>query len=271
MRRYIFVLAITLLPIFLLTPLACAGNKAANKETLQSGELLLTATEGPGNGEYVLRFTKGENLIFKGECAFKVRGPKILTDTPRPSCRSLLAYCYSGGAHCCMTLLIATDCGETTSLNAVDLAHGDLEASLVNLSGTSRQIKVLDWQFAYYGPDGADVQLSFADSPGMTRLLVYDNGRWRADRLGEFGSFYSGLLRESMRSFKALRRKPDPERVAGKAIKTAYYSLMSGKSPEETAAILNRLLLDAWKPESERILKDIVAAVAAFDPVEVIR
>lgn len=269
-QKLIFILAVTILPMFLTVCSAPAETDARTRQ-IRFGDLQLTTVEGPGNGDYSLKFTKNEVLIFKGECAFKVHKPRIVPDLPRKDCRSLLAYCFSGGAHCCMTLLIATECGTTTSLALVDLAHSAGEVKLADTGQPSKQIKVVDWQFAYYTPEGSDVQLSFADSPSMTRVLVFENGRWRIDRLGEFNHYYAGLLRQSLRSFKTAMKRPDPEAVAGNAIKTTYYGIMSGQSPEEASAVLHRLLPDAWKPQTNKIFQDILAAIAAFDPVEVIR
>jgi len=47
------------------------------------------------------------------------------------------------------------------------------EVNFIDADGTSRKVlKVYDWQFAYYAPEDSQIQLSFANSPAMTRLLV---------------------------------------------------------------------------------------------------
>ena len=98
------------------------------------------------------------------------------------------------------------------SLDMVDLAHTNGKVKFTDADGAQgKVIKVHDWQFAYYGPEDSQIQLSFADSPAMTRLLVFDNGHWRPDRIGEFSRFYSRLLRETMHKARVNARKGDPE------------------------------------------------------------
>ena len=134
-----------------------------------------------------------------------------------------------------------------------------------------KMIKVHDWQFAYYESEDSQIQLSFADSPAMIRLLVFDNGHWRPDRIGEFSQFYSRLLRQTMNEARVSGRKGDTELTASLAIKAAYYSLMSGKPVEKAAEVLSRLFPVKWRPESGKIIQDIHHAASEFNPVEVIR
>lgn len=240
---------------------------------LRLGDLLFTAEEKGSPDEYSLKYSRDGEMVFQSECAFKIREPKIIPDLPRTNCRSLLAYCFSGGAHCCLTLLIATDCGEKTALDSVDLAHSDADIELVKAGGKEGSlIKIIDWQFAYYSVESSELELSFADSPGMTRLLVFDSGRWRVDRIGEFSAFYSGLLKKGLSSTrKASGKGKDTESTVAQAMTTAYYALMAGKSVEDAATILNRFLPSEWRQQSGRIMEDIRQAVSGFNPVEVIR
>ena len=134
-----------------------------------------------------------------------------------------------------------------------------------------KAIRVNDWQFAYYGPEDSQIQFSFVDSPAMTRLLVFDNGHWRVDRVGEFSRFYSRLLQETIHEARSRARKREPELTTSLAMKAAYYSLMSGKSIQEAAEVLNRLFPIKWRPEAGKVIQDICRAVSEFDPVEVIR
>ncbi len=276
--RKILVLISALFAAFLFFTVRALADEAKKTESpaqiqLRLGDLKFTAEEKGGPDEYSLKYSIDGEIVFQSECAFKIREPRIIPDLPRPNCRSLLAYCFSGGAHCCLTLLIATDCGAKTSLNSVDLAHSDADIKLVKAGRKEGSlIKVIDWQFAYYSVENSELELSFADSPGMTRLLVFDGDRWRADRVGEFSAFYSGLLKKSLNSAqKASRRGKETESRVGKAITTAYYALMAGKSTEDAAKILNRFLPPDWRLQSGRILEDIRQAVSGFNPVEVIR
>ncbi len=253
---------------------ALAEDKEHGGETRQFrlGELALRITGLSANGGYLLKFSKGEEELFAGECAFETHQPEIVSNNPLPHCRMLLAYCFSGGAHCCTTLFIATKCGSSTSLDMADLGHTDAKVRFTRADGApGKLIRVLDWQFAYYGPEDTQIQLSFADSPAMTRLLVFDNGHWRVDRVGEFGLYYSRLLGEAVQKASSSSRRLDEEWAASLAIKAAYYSIMSGNPIERAGEVLNRLLPAKCKPEAGKIIQDIYRAAAEFDPVEAIR
>ena len=264
--------AITIIPLH--SALAEDKEPACAEATRQFklGELTLCITGSSANGDYFLKFTKGKEELFAGECAFKTHEPATVQNTPLPNCRMLLAYCFSGGAHCCTTLFIATKCGPGISLDMVDLGHTDEKIKFTRADGApAKVIKVHDWQFAYYGPEDSQIQLSFADSPAMTRLLVFDKGHWRTDRVGEFSRFYSRLLRKAVNEARSSARRREPELTASLAIKAAYYSLMSGKPIEEATEVLNRLFPAKWRSEAGKIIQDIYRAVSEFDPVEVIR
>ncbi|MGA2938985.1 MAG: hypothetical protein ABSF52_18075 [Syntrophobacteraceae bacterium] len=236
------------------------------------GELTLCITELSADGDYLLKFSKGSEELFAGECAFKTHKPVTVPNTPLPNCLMLLAYCFSGGAHCCTTLFIATKCGPRTSLDMVDLGHTSGKAKFTQAEGVpGKVIRVYDWQFAYYGPEDSQIQFSFVDSPAMTRLLVFDNGHWRADRVGEFSRFYSRLLHDAVHEARSSARRREPELTTSLAMKAAYYSLMSGKPIEEAAEVLNQLFPTRWRHEAGKIVQDIYRAVSEFDPVDVIR
>jgi len=237
-------------------------------------DLELTISKNPSQdflgGEYNLAFSRQGKIVYSEECAFHLHEPQIISGIPGPNCRSLLAYCFSGGAHCCTSLIIATSCGSEKGLDLIDLAHSDSEVKFFN-PGTdeARAIRVTDWQFAYYVVEGTGLQLSFADSPGMTRLLVFEAGKWRPDARGEFSRFYEPLFTEARQSaLAASRKRQAPELAAARAIKAAYYFLMSGKPAEEASDELKKLLPPSWAQETDKISADIRRTIREFNPVE---
>jgi hypothetical protein len=269
----IFVLfAITIIPLHSAIAKDKEHGCEAGGRQFRLGELTLCITESSADGGYLLKFSKGEEELFAGQCTFKTHEPVTVSNAPLPNCRMLLAYCFSGGAHCCTTLFIATECGPRISLDMVDLADTDENVKFTHAEGVpGKVLRVNDWQFAYYEPEDSQIQFSFVDSPAMTRLLVFDNGHWRADRVGEFSRFYSRLLHKALNEARSSARRCDPELTTSLAMKAAYYSLMSGKPIEEAAEVLNQLFPTRWRPEAGKIIKDIYRAVSEFDPVEVIK
>jgi hypothetical protein len=263
--------AVTIIPL----RTALAGDNGPSRGgtmQLRLGELVLGVTQASENRGYVLKFSKGREDLFDCECAFKTHEPRTFPHTPFHNCSTLLAYCFSGGAHCCTTLFIATECCAGGSLDMVDLGHSVGEVEFVQADGApGKAMEVHDWQFAYYGPENSEIQLPFAYSPAMTRLLVFDNGHWRADRAGEFSRFYSRLLRQTVNKARISERRRQTELTASLAIKAAYYDLMSGKPVEEVSEVLNRLFPKRWKSDSAKIIQDVCRAASEFDPVETIR
>ncbi|MEN6437326.1 MAG: hypothetical protein ABFD97_01950 [Syntrophobacter sp.] len=261
--------------IFCFLPHSVARGQAAKiagDKTFRFNDLLVGMSALPGNDGYLLEFSRQGRNIYTGECAFRVREPKVVSDFPAQKCRSLMTYCFSGGAHCCMSLIIASECGSLQTFNVIDLAHSDSDVKFVE-TGTKgvKALQVIDWQFAYYSVEGTELELSFADSPGMTRLLVFEEGKWRPDRIGEFAGFYAGMLRDAGQTAQRVARKrSDPEVVAGTAISVAYYCIMSGKSLEEAERELKQRLPHSWKDVSGKIVRDIRRATLEFNPVQVI-
>lgn len=264
--------------LFMMTVVPLHFSFASDKESCSGGgmkefslgELKLCINDEPGNGDYTLRFSTDKELIFKGECAFKTQEPKIVRNTPLPNCSSLLAYCFSGGAHCCTTLFIATECGHKISLDMADMAHSDGRVNFIEADGApGKVLRIFDWQFAYYAPEDSQIQLSFANSPAMARLLVFDDGHWRPDRIGEFSRFYSRLSLQAIHEAGALTK--EPESAASVALKAAYYSIMSGEPSERATEILSQLLPEQWRLESPKVVSDLRRAATEFNPVENIR
>jgi hypothetical protein len=267
-----------LIPILFLTLVFCSSPLLARtadgghtgKKKYRLDDIVVSQTQTPDR-EYVVRVLRGRRQIFFQQCAFRVHDPQIFNQVPVPGARSLVAYCYSGGAHCCMTLILATGFNAHKTVCSVDLAHSSSCARFVDAAEDgAMELKVTDWQFAYYGINDSSLQFSFVDSPSMTRLLVYDGDKWRVDRIGEFGRFYSRLFRQASREAEVAARSGYPEQVAGRAIRAAYYCFMSGSSAERAAASLDRLLPALWKPETAKIVDDITRAASEFNPVQTI-
>jgi hypothetical protein len=244
----------------------------AVSKKVEFADMRITATEHEGMDaqRYSLVLEERGKMIFSQDCAFRVHDPKIIPNLPQSECKSLVAYCFSGGAHCCMALILATRCPQKESICLVDAAHSDQEMKTVDAIGNgTKQIKVQDWQFAYYGPEDSELMLSFGGSPAMQRLLVFDEGAWRPDRPGEYQRYYEHLVKEnSGSSRKALRKNRDSERAVAGAMQACYYYLMAARPPAEARELLDSLLPTSWKAEAAKIFEDITSAVKDFDPVE---
>ena len=272
-KKLIAILVLSAIAAFPFHASMAGDDSPGRKDTMQFklGELALRITPAPADGGYQMAFSKGREKLFDCECALKTHEPRTLQHTPSQNCHTLLAYCFSGGAHCCTTLFIATECDSEGSLDMIDLGHSDAEVKFIRTDDApGRVMKIHDWQFAYYGLENSEIQLSFAHSPSMTRLLVFDNGRWRADRAGEFSQFYSGLLRKTVDEARTSALRSRSELTASLAIQAAYYDLMGGGSVKDAGRILSRFLPEKWKSDSDKIVQDVSRAVIEFNPIEAI-
>ena len=273
-KKLIAIFALSAVTIISLSSALAADNLPGRKATVQFklGDLQLSVTRTSGNSGYLLGFSKCGEELFDCECAFKTHEPKTVAHTPFDNCRTLLAYCFSGGAHCCTTLFIATECDSAGSLDMADLGHSAAEAQFIKAAGAPGKVmKVHDWQFAYYELENSEIALPFVCSPAMTRLLVFDNGHWRVDRVGEFSRFYSRLLRKIENRARISVRRRRTELTASLAIEAAYYDLMSGRPVEDAARVLNRFFPDKWKSDAGKVIQDVSRAASEFNPVETIR
>lgn len=143
---------------------------------------------------------------------------------------------------------------------------------LIRTAGApGKEIEVRDWQFAYYGSPDFKIEFTFADSPAMVRLLVFQGGHWRVDRAGEFSLFYSRLLRVTVEKARAAARREKTDATVSLVMEAAYYDLMTGASPGRASALLYRLLPPGFKSETTEVMRDIRRAVSGFDPVEPVR
>ncbi len=180
-------------------------------------------------------------------------------DFPLPGCESLTVEMFTGGANCCFGYYLLTRCPNGEYAASIEPGEGGLGDGVRNL----RAYPATDASFFYYEPpdqSGNDrFSLSRAESPRLTRYLVFDDGAWRADRAGEFKAVYAGLL-DRTAGDKQMNR-------AARAISMAYYSLMAGKGPDIAARALRRNLPKQYAGLASAIFADITTAVEAFGPV----
>jgi len=199
----------------------------------------------------------------------------ILQDIPYPTCQSATAFLFSGGAHCCTTVVLATNCDRHGKAFSIELEHSDsdeFKALDLNKDGI-HQISVIDWAFAYYEIN-QELRLCFASSPSFKRLLIFEGGKWSPDPPGKFPHYYEALMQEAEGELKKARElkddealKDDDDRVA-LAISKTYYALMAGRSDAESEAILKSGLPRTWRSNVKRVFGDVKRAVLSFNPVK---
>ncbi len=199
----------------------------------------------------------------------------ILKDIPYRNCESAAAFLFSGGMHCCTTAILVTNCDRHGKAFSIELEHSgsdEFKALDLNKDGI-HQMSVIDWAFAYYEIN-RNLRLSFAGSPYLKRLLLFEGGKWSPDPPGKFAQYYTGLMQEAEGELKAVRElkndeelKDDEDRAA-LAITRTYYAIMAGRSDAESAAILNRGLPRTWQAKKKKVFGDVKQAAFSFNPVK---
>jgi hypothetical protein len=222
-----------------------------------------------------------------------------LKDFPNKGDDSLCVSVSTGGAHCCHEQFIFTRSGGKATLYRIDRRHSDLDSATdpqpVARPGETAvpalALEIDDWSFAYYQTPDAKKDLAFAYSPAFSRLLLWENGRWRPDRPGEFSQRYRRILAgleaapstgegvrltqdangsriETQPLGPELEQRIADEELVSKAMQLAYYRLMLNEAPERVLERLKAELPESWRAVAEAVLKDARAAVQEFNPVE---
>lgn len=167
---------------------------------------------------------------------------------------------YTGGANCCQGyyLLVVENLPEGAKHYAAYVEPYDGGLAVNN---EPVGYAAIDPAFKGYSIEGTDVFLSRAESPRLSRLLVFENGKWRADKIGEFGNYYMNMAEET----------EDLVNPLSKAIALGYYYVMADYPPDEAKAVLQRYMPKEFadKPEIvDQIFADIEEAAREFDPVD---
>ena len=186
---------------------------------------------------------------------------ELASNFPLENMETLKINLYTGGANCCQGYYLIAEgkvphgAGHYAAyIEPYDGGHA------LNIEPSGYAAK--DASFKGYQIEGTDVFLSRAESSRCSRLLVFENGKWRTDRIGEFPAYYRGMASES---------RDSGLNPIYNAIALGYYSLMEGNPPESVKQLLQKEMPKefASKPEIvNRILADIEKAAKEFNPVK---
>lgn len=205
-------------------------------------------------------------LLRQDEDPYRVVTPgDELRDFPLPGCESMTLELFTGGANCCFGYYILTACPDEDAAAFSTPADGGL-GEAVTVAGEVKGFAMSDPAFMYYAPQsresGAPVlSLNRVESPRPTRYVIFADGAWRADKLGEFAPAYQTLAAEA---------KADGQggKTAGRAIALAYYAHMAGADAAEVKTVLKAELPTEFADLSDTIFDDVVKAAAEFKPFE---
>lgn len=249
------------------------GQKQAIVDARQDifGSYKIISKKRSGEDISDFQIIKGNRKIFSDENYFDSMLPlRSLKEMPSPNCQSAITSFFSGGAHCCTTAILFTNCSDRENVFLIDLSHGSMEqVKYLDLKkdGT-RQILVKDFSLAYYSPSDK-LSLSFAASPAVTRLLNFDGIQLKPDNPNQFSKFYIDMLQEADRELKKLKNKSnnDEEAIVSHTISNTYYAIMAGMNQQQCENILESNLPGDWKNIMKKVYIDIEKAITSFNPV----
>lgn len=240
---------------------ASAGNMDAEISEIKLGNFG-AFVKMDSDGLTRLKLVCGKQDITEDEdSAFReVTFNEGLANFPAENMETVKINMYTGGANCCQGyyLLVVENHPEGAKHYAayVEPYDGGLA-----MNSEPAGYAAIDPSFKGYELEGTGVFLSRAESPRLSRLLVFENGKWRADKPGEFAEYYLDMLAETDEMINPL----------SKAIALSYYHVMADYPADEAKGLLQNEMPKefAAKPEIvDRIFADIEEAVKAFDPVE---
>ncbi|MHC1744911.1 MAG: retroviral-like aspartic protease family protein [Syntrophobacteraceae bacterium] len=237
------------------------------------GSFYYTYKKQTPDNVYTFQLMAGKHQILADESYLQIPPLRVFKDMPSPGCQSAVTSLYSGGAHCCTTAILLTICGGRERAFVVDLSSSGVEQlQLLNLKKDgNHQVSILDLSFAYYSAND-DLSLSFASSPIVRRLLIFDGTDWIPDTRGMFPQFYVSLLQKTEKDMKRLRTGLDYEQEhVSFAVMRTFYSIMAGKADNECQAMLVKDLPKSWKIAGSKIYDDIKTAITSYQPVKVLQ
>lgn len=165
---------------------------------------------------------------------------------------------FTGGANCCQGYYLLVG-GQNYASCAGYIEPYD--GGLIR-NEDPKGYMILDPAFKGYSREGTDLFLSRAESGRLSRLLLFENGRWHVDSAGQFPDFYQARLDETSADVEL--------NPVFRAIALAYYSLMKGNSTDEAKQVLKSNLPAVFQAETlvNEVFKDVQQAAGEFNPIE---
>ncbi|CAK7020236.1 MAG: hypothetical protein DELT_02390 [Desulfovibrio sp.] len=227
---------------------------AASTPLARIGEFSVTATPGADNLQTVDVYKNGGSITQFSDPVRDVAPDIVRHDFPLPGCTSQKVEIFTGGANCCFGYYILTACPDGQHAAFVKPLDGSMGAPV----GSLRAYPVSDPSFMYYSKE--PVSFIRPTSPRFTRYIVFDNGTWRADRIGEFPAAYRSLAGKALADDKMDK--------TAKAITVAYYNYMAGDKETPLKSAFRRALPKEYRNVSASIFEDIKKAAVGFNPVK---
>lgn len=254
MKPLPFVLALALLGSLSFTGCAKNMGDAQTQAPARAGEFSINVSAPDADNMKTVTAYRGATPVTQYAAPVREVTTSKAKDFPLPGCTSEAVELFTGGANCCFGYYILTAC--PNGQHAAYIAP--LDGNLGEPAAALRAYPVSDPSFMYY--QKASLSFIRPDSPRLTRHLVFDNGAWRADKIGEFAGTYRTLAATALADTKMDR--------TAKAITVIYYAYMAGTPEDSLKKDFRVALPKKYRRISASIFEDIKKAANGFDPVK---
>lgn len=208
--------------------------------------------EGKSEGEQVAR------IISSGRTRLEVRGWRLeasLVEITGKAPKELLLTDYSGGAHCCFTHYLFTQEGGLRNLMYEEWGDGGIQ-EVRDLDGDGRAELITVAVYSYFA------DLSFADSPGVTRVYAYD-GIQLYDATRQFPARNLQEMRRYQSAFGEARKSGNLSGMKGSALGYWVNALVIGRGAAAKGWLMQNAPLEVrkWLLDNEEAILNSTSAV----------
>ncbi len=255
----LFWAASLLLVICMLLPAsALANNSTASKPatTLEFGKFKVLPA-GSADARTLDIQHNGKSILQLNESFQELTFDEVQKDIPLPGCETLKVNLNTGGTNNGYYLL--SICKDKDFAAYVKPYDGGVMFDPELKTYTAYDPSFMDYQAKLANSDDG-INLSRAESPRMTRILVFENGIWRADKPKEFADFYT-TLQNTTEGDEAMPG-------AARSIAATYYAYMAGVPRMQASSLLKKLLPTEYTNMSDKIFSDIQKAIREFKIVQ---
>ena len=239
------------------------SGQSASQLGVRTGPFVVDVLEAREGMQSLRVMCNSKDITEDGDTLYReVTVDEPVSDFPEQGLETVKINIYTGGANCCQGYYLLVSAQE----------HGTAEESYAAYvepydGGLSRNdypvgYAAIDPAFKGYELENTEIFISRAESPRLNRLLVFADGRWRPDKVGEFPDYYQ-IMSEA--TAEAGNMHP-----LSRAIALSYYSLMRGDGADAALKVLKTDIPDAYNKRKivAAIFEDIEEAAGNFNPVE---
>ena len=254
-RFAFFLLASLLMALCVLMPEKALAEKEKPVQKTELGKFKVMPM--PAGEAFTLDIQhEGKSIAQSKKPVTMISYDEIQKDVPLPGCETLKVNLNEGNN---FSYYLLSSCKDKDFAAYVKPYDGE-----VTFNSELKTYTATDPFFMAYTPklatsDGG-MTLSREESPRINRVLVFEEGAWRADKTKEFVDFYTALQQQA--------QGDETNVTAAQSIAATYYASMAGAPRMQASSLLKKLLPSDYTILSDKIYGDTQKAIRGFDIVE---